>query len=350
MPQKNIFQDKRICVLIFSFQPAGRVGRKNRALHPRVSRRDWITMAKVRDYFEVDFSHTVRMETHVKLLASDGGEIAVICRIHLDFSSKALFASFYLDQLYSLDELVKLIDQIDGLWKSGWPAPSNIVLPATKLYAAGELKIGTNPFQVISRFPGGPETRHDELHFSGRIYLYLDTDLTPEQQAKIKSSIKNKMLDPHFRGTTYAKKREQFQKPIAFISHDSRDKSSIARPIALGLQSNLVPVWYDEFSLPVGAKLRESIERGIKESKKCVLVVTKNFIKNEGWTKAEFDSVFTKEIFEKGNALLPVWHEVTAREVYEYSPWLANIKAVDWSEGAEKVVRKLQREIEGEIA
>ena len=203
---------------------------------------------------------------------------------------------------------------------------------------------------MISRFPGSPATRHDELHFSGRIYLYLDADLTLEQQTMIKSSIKNKMLDPQFRGTAYVKKREHMQRPLAFISHDSRDKSTIARPIALGLQSNLVPVWYDEFSLPVGAKLRESIERGIKESKKCVLVVTKNFIGNDGWTKAEFDSVFTKEIFEKGNVLLPVWHEVTAREVYEYSPWLANIKAVDWSEGEEEVVRKLQREIEGESA
>ncbi len=299
-------------------------------------------MAKVRDCFEVDFSHTVRMEAPIQLLARDGSEIQVVSRIHLDFSSKALFASFYLDQDYSSDELVELINQLDALWSRGFPAPTNIVLPAAKLYAAGELRIDTNPFAVTSMFAGGPATRHDELHFSGRIYLYLEADLTPERQIKIKSSIRNNMLDPRFRGSTYAKRREHFQKPLAFISHDSRDKSTIARPIALGLQSNLVPVWYDEFSLPVGAKLRES--------KKCVLVVTKNFIENEGWTKAEFDSVFTKEILEKGNVLLPVWHQVTAREVYEYSPWLANIKAVDWSEGAKEVVRKLQREIEGEGA
>jgi hypothetical protein len=224
-------------------------------------------MAKVRDYFEVDFSHTVRMEVPVQLLASDGSEIQVISRIHLDFSSKALFASFYLDRVYSPDELVGLIDQMDSLWTQGWPGPTNIILPAAKLYAAGELRVGKDPFEVISRFPGSPSTKHDELHFSGRIYLYFDADLTLEEQTKIKSSIRNNMLDPHFRGTTYATKRENFQKPLAFISHDSRDKLKIARSIALGLQSNLVPVWYDEFSLPVGAKLRESIEKGIKESK-----------------------------------------------------------------------------------
>lgn len=307
-------------------------------------------MAKVRDYFEVDFSHTVRMEAPIKLHSIDVGDVQVISRIHLDFSSKALFASIYLDRMYTTNDLINLIDQLDDLWSQGWPAPTKFILPASKLFAAGKLRIDKDPFVVSSTFPGCPATRHDELHFSGRIYLYLEDDLIPERQTKIKSSIRNSKLDPQFRGATYAEKREHLQKPIAFISHDSRDKATIARPLALGLQRNLVPVWYDEFSLPVGAKLRESIEKGIKESKKCVLVVTKNFIGNDGWTKAEFDSVFTKEIFEKGNVLLPVWHEVTAREVYEYSPLLANINAVNWSEGSKEVVRKLQREIEGESA
>jgi hypothetical protein len=111
------------------------------------------------------------------------------------------------------------------------------------------------------------------------------------------------------------------------------------------LQRQLIPVWYDEYSLPVGAKLRESIESGIKETKKCILIVTKNFINNQGWTKVEFDAVFTKEIIQKGNIILPVWNEVTARQVYDYSPWLANVKAVNWNEGEDEVIRKLHREI-----
>jgi len=44
------------------------------------------------------------------------------------------------------------------------------------------------------------------------------------------------------------------------------------------------------------------------------------------------------------------WHDVTAREVYEYSPWLRNTRAVNWSEGAKEVVRQLKRETEGEGA
>jgi len=76
-------------------------------------------MAKVRDYFEVDFSHTVRMEAPVQLLSIDGGDIQVISRMHLDFSSKALFASFYLEQLYTTSELINFIDQMEGLWTQG---------------------------------------------------------------------------------------------------------------------------------------------------------------------------------------------------------------------------------------
>lgn len=302
-------------------------------------------MATLREYFDADFSHTVIMASAIQISVTDIGDVQIDSRIHLDFSSKALFASFFLENKeLSTSHLIEFINQIDALWSKGWPAPLNIKLPAARLYP-GELKIEKSPFAVTSRFFGGPSTSHDQLMFTGRIYIYVDTDVTAEEQKGIKSSLENQKLDPQFRGPTYREKRDKLQSPLAFISHDSRDKANIARPIALNLQRSLIPVWYDEFSLPVGAKLRESIEAGIKECKKCILIVTKNFISNEGWTKVEFDSVFTKEIFEKSNILLPVWSGVTAKEVYNYSPWLANIKATDWSEGEEEVVRKLHREI-----
>ena len=54
----------------------------------------------------------------------------------------------------------------------------------------------------------------------------------------------------------------------------------------------MCPVWYDEFALKVGNNLRTSIEAGIKKCKKCILVLSKNFFSNSGWTKKEFDSIF----------------------------------------------------------
>jgi len=110
------------------------------------------------------------------------------------------------------------------------------------------------------------------------------------------------------------------------------------------------PVWYDEYSLKVGASLRASIEKGLKESKKCVLVLSPNFLSNSGWTKTEFDSVFTRQILEGSDVVLPVWCGVTKRQIYEYSPSLPDRVAVQWEEGIEEVLRKLHRAIEPPIA
>ena len=55
-----------------------------------------------------------------------------------------------------------------------------------------------------------------------------------------------------FRSVDYMNERNKWEKPRAFISHDSRDKTTIAEPIAVQLQRLMCPVWYDQFSLRVG--------------------------------------------------------------------------------------------------
>ena len=89
--------------------------------------------------------------------------------------------------------------------------------------------------------------------------------------------------------------------------------------------------------LRVGASLRESIEGGIRECRKCILAITPEFLTNEGWTKREFDSVFTREILEREKVVLPVWHRVSVRDVYGYSPSLADRVGIEWSLGVEEV-------------
>ncbi len=148
----------------------------------------------------------------------------------------------------------------------------------------------------------------------------------------------------------YAESTSIHERPLAlaFISHDSRDKADIAHPLALMLEERNCPVWYDEFSLRVGDSLRESIERGLKETRKCILILTPNFLRNEGWGKREFNSVFTRELLEKKNVILPVWHEVTEQEVYDYSPSLADKYALNWSaEDKEDIADKLQQAVQG---
>lgn len=136
-------------------------------------------------------------------------------------------------------------------------------------------------------------------------------------------------------------------KPKAFISHDSRDKDDIARPIAEGLTRIQIPVWFDEYSLKPGDRLRESIEKGMQECKKCILVLTPNFLSNSGWTAAEFNMIFTREIIEESPLVIPVWSGVTKKDVYEYSPGLVNVLGAIWDkENQEKVIRDISRSLE----
>jgi hypothetical protein len=97
--------------------------------------------------------------------------------------------------------------------------------------------------------------------------------------------------------------------------------------------------------LRVGASLRESIETGLKETRNCIVVLSPNFLSNEGWGKAEFDSVFTREIIEKQNVMLPVWHNVTVEQVYEYSPRLADKVGLNTNIGVKELARKLSNGI-----
>ncbi len=143
----------------------------------------------------------------------------------------------------------------------------------------------------------------------------------------------------------FAEKRSQLERPFAFISHDSRDKDEIARPIAIHLKKLMYPVWYDEFSLNVGDSLKESTEKGIKQCGKCIVVLTPNFFSNKGWTKMEFDSIFTKQILQRTNLILPIWHKVSVTEVFDYSPSLADKVGLQSSLGVEEISRQLYHAI-----
>jgi len=177
--------------------------------------------------------------------------------------------------------------------------------------------------------------------FSNRIFIYTENDLNAPDTETLDALCKEQSISLVLRGRAYVQTKLQIQRPLAFISHDSRDKAEIAAPIALGLQKLMCPVWFDEYSLKVGDNLRDSIERGLKETRKCILILSPHFLSDTGWTKVEFDSVFTREIMEGSGVVLPIWHNVSAKEVYEYSPSLANKKALDWSIGLELIVRRL---------
>jgi formylglycine-generating enzyme required for sulfatase activity len=128
-----------------------------------------------------------------------------------------------------------------------------------------------------------------------------------------------------------------------FISHAWEDKEGIAGPLAEALRRKGLRVWYDEFTLTLGDSLRRSIDRGLVQSRYGVVILSPNFFAKE-WPQKELDGLAAREVSGE-KVILPVWHNITAEQIREYSPTLADRVAVLSDRGLEHVVAELLRVI-----
>lgn len=295
-------------------------------------------MATLHEYYEKDFDHTFRFHIHVPY-ANTNVEGSIL----YDFTSYTTVLSWYFPGTLTTAKYISgFLDYIASNLTVRFD--STVQLPSIKGFY-GELKIKNSEGMVgiQSKMWGDPNWEDSmSLRRSSRMYFYIEASLTEVEMKALRIQGEKLLYHIQFRNSHYQRMRDQNEAPFAFISHDSRDKQSIAKDIAVGLQKRLCPVWYDEFTLKVGDNLRESIEAGIKKCKKCVLIISPNFIDNSGWTKKEFESVFTREMIKKENVFLPVWFNVTKEQVYEYSPALANIVGLNFNDfGLDETCRKL---------
>ncbi len=107
-----------------------------------------------------------------------------------------------------------------------------------------------------------------------------------------------------------------------FISHASEDKDGVVRPLAETLRQGSLKVWYDEFELKIGDSLRRKIDSGLARSRFGVVVLSQDFFR-KGWTNYELDGLVTRAVSGE-QVLLPIWHNITKKEVIQYSPSLAD--------------------------
>ena len=111
-----------------------------------------------------------------------------------------------------------------------------------------------------------------------------------------------------------------------FISHASEDKESFVNEFADELQKRGVKVWIDALSIGWGDSLRSKIDSGLKNSRFGIVVISRNYIR-KGWTNYELDGLFEKEM-NAGKTILPIWHDISKKEVQDFSPALAGRKAM----------------------
>ena len=271
-------------------------------------------MRTLREYFDNDFKHSsldseisVTINNTQNNIITSSKTIPITKRVRDDLLDSCRLLTYYMDEDENIfDVLVAILNNLEE-------QISNCEILYSIHNDLKDLNFG----------------KHKNI-YSNRIYFYSEPILSQEEKNTIDSICNEKNIYLTIRGKEYMDSRLKVEKPLSFISHDSRDKELIARTIADGLNSRLCTVWYDEYTLKPGMSLRESIEDGLKNTKKCILILTKNFLENTGWTKTEFNSVFTREMIFNEKVIIPIWFDIKKEDVYEYSPSLADTFALIW--------------------
>lgn len=124
-----------------------------------------------------------------------------------------------------------------------------------------------------------------------------------------------------------------------FISHASEDKEAIARPLAAALTGKGIKVWLDEGQITIGDSLRHSIDHGLVRSRFGVVILSPRFFEKH-WPQEELNGLVAKEV-DGQKVILPVWHEITRKEILLQSPTLADRLAANSAKGLESVVNSL---------
>ena len=117
---------------------------------------------------------------------------------------------------------------------------------------------------------------------------------------------------------------EPIEQYDVFISHAWEDKKDFVDELYNALTALGIKVWYDTSRIKWGDSMRKKIDEGLSKSKFGIIVLSPNYIaENKYWTKVELDGLFQLESIN-GKTILPIWHNLTKKEVMEYSPIIAS--------------------------
>lgn len=280
-------------------------------------------MGKVREYYDTD-AKALNAQSEWQFNSAQNNTINILGKISYVFEQYSKYWSFYIPENVAIDIAFAILSM------------PNVV----------KCIISEDEPQQIVGFADSPERVNlfDSV-FTGRVYLYIDAVVSNSEKKAIEDFGNQRKLNVVIRDIIYVAECEKLCKPVAFISHDSRDKDELVRDLAMQLSIRLRKVWYDEFSLKAGDSLRENIENGLKQCEKCIIVLSPNFIANSGWTKTEFDSIFTRELVKNESVFIPIWHNVTKDQVFEYCPKLVDRLALHSSKGAQALAEELATQL-----
>lgn len=158
-----------------------------------------------------------------------------------------------------------------------------------------------------------------------------------KQQEKVYTTYEQQILDL----TKQVKSQENFplsnenlfdsnntEEYDVFVSHATEDKESFCDEFSNILKDQYgLNVWYDSVSIQWGDSIRTEIDKGLKKSKFGVVILSRSYIKKY-WTNYELEGLFQRES-NGGKLILPIWHDITKKEVQDFSPSLAGKMAMN---------------------
>jgi len=121
-----------------------------------------------------------------------------------------------------------------------------------------------------------------------------------------------------------------------FLSYASEDRVGFVLSLVDALRKRGVTVWFDQNELALGDSLRETINRGLAQSRFAVLVLSRHSL-DKNWPRQEWDAVMALE--EGGQKrVLPLTYGVSRHEVAEAFPLIADRLSADAALGMDRVV------------
>lgn len=116
-----------------------------------------------------------------------------------------------------------------------------------------------------------------------------------------------------------------------FISHASEDKYNFVEPLTKALKDSGIKTWYDADQIGWGESIRQSIDRGLINSRFCIVVLSRGFFKKHWAGTYELNAIFQRAALEQNSLILPIWHNITIEEISQHNLTLPDIKALNSS-------------------
>lgn len=132
-----------------------------------------------------------------------------------------------------------------------------------------------------------------------------------------------------------------------FISHATEDKAGFVEPLVAALGDGL-SVWYDRSIFKLGDSIRDKIDEGLAGTRFGVVVLSRHYAQKT-WTQRELSALMVKENTGE-KVILPIWHGLSATEVAELFPTLADRFAVSSAEGIPRCVQAILHALSDEAS